>query len=145
MSDLTRMGAKPVTLTVGGEEYSFSPLTLDDLAEFESWHASERLNRALDALGDAGDRVTLITKLADAPAADIAEAMQSLRGVRQILWYSLRKQHPDLTPNDAGALVDFSNLAEFRTLIDSLAGLGDEETTNNPPARRRSARGPASS
>jgi len=26
------MGAKPVTLTVGGEEYSFSPLTLDDLA-----------------------------------------------------------------------------------------------------------------
>ena len=29
MSDLTRMAAKPVTLTVGGEEYSFSPLTVN--------------------------------------------------------------------------------------------------------------------
>jgi hypothetical protein len=144
MSDLTRIAAKPVTLTVGGEEYSFSPLTLDDLAEFEAWHASDRLDRALIALGD-GDRVSLITKMGDASAAEIAEAMQSLRGVRQILWYSLRKQHPDLTPNDAGALVDFSNLAEFRTLIDKLAGLGDEETPAGPPARRRSARGPASS
>jgi hypothetical protein len=144
MSDLSRIAAKPVTLTVGGEEYSFSPLTLDDLAEFEAWHASDRLDRALIALGD-GDRVSLITKMGDASAAEIAEAMQSLRGVRQILWYSLRKQHPDLTPNDAGALVDFSNLAEFRTLIDKLAGLGDEETPAGPPARRRSARGPASS
>ncbi len=145
MSDLTRMGAKPVTLTVGGEEYSFSPLTLDDLAEFEAWHASERLNRALDALGDAGDRVSLITKMGDASAAEIAEAMQSLRGVRQILWYSVRKCHPDMTPSETAGLVNFGNLAEMRTLIDSLAGLGDEETTNNPPARRRSARGPASS
>jgi len=83
--------------------------------------------------------------MGDASAAEIAEAMQSLRGVRQILWYSVRKCHPDMTPSETAGLVNFGNLAEMRTLIDSLAGLGDEETTSGPPARRRSARGPASS
>lgn len=162
MSDLTRIAGKPVTLTVGGQDYEFSPLTLDDLAEFEAWYASERLNRALDALGhvpeeyvpgdgsvkgevhySASARVELIARMSDAGSTDIATAMQSLRGVRQILWYSLRKRHPDMTPSQAGALVDFSNLGEMKSLIDNLAGIEAEETSG-PPARRRSARGPAS-
>ena len=145
MSDLTRMAGKPVTLTVGGEAYEFSPLTLDDLAEFESWFASERLQRALEALGDgaAGDRVQLIAQMSDAGSADIATAMQSLRGVRQILWYSLRKKQPEMTPSEAGALVDLSNLEEMKTLLDTLAGIEAEETSG-PPARRRSPRGRAS-
>jgi hypothetical protein len=146
MSDLAKMAAKPVTMVVSGEEYAFSPLTLDDLAEFESWYESERMQRALDALGDGapGDRVQLISQMGDAGAADIAQAMQSLRGVRQILWYSLRKRNPEMTPAEAGALVNLANLEEMRTLLDGLVGLGGDEESTSPPAARRSARGRAS-
>ena len=145
MSDLAKMAAKAVTLTVGGEEYAFSPLTLDDLAEFEAWYESERLQRGLDALGDGapGDRVQLISQMGDAGAADIAQAMQSLRGVRQILWYSLRKARPEITPSESGALVNLANLEEMRALLDQLIGLNGEESSS-PPAARRSARGRAS-
>lgn len=146
MSDLAKMAAKPVTMVVSGEEYAFSPLTLDDLAEFESWYESERMKRALDALGDGapGDRVQLISQMGDAGAADIAQAMQSLRGVRQILWYSLRKRNPEMTPEDAGGIVNLANLDEMRSLLDKLVGLDSEDTDNSPPAARRSARGRAS-
>lgn len=145
MSDLAKVAAKPVTLTVGGADYQFSPLTLDDLAEFEAWHESERLQRGLDALGEGapGDRVQLIAQMNDAGAADIAQAMQSLRGVRQILWYSLRKQRPEITPSEAGELVNLANLEEMRSLLDRLVGL-DSEESSSPPAARRSARGRAS-
>lgn len=149
MSDLTRMGAKPVTLTVGGEKYSFSPLTLDDFAEFEAWLKSEKLDRALKALGDkatSDERVQVVTMMTDEVSQlEVAKASGSMRGTRQMLWYSLRKSHPDMTREEAAALVNLDNLAEMTALVDQLGSTSKEGQTSPPAGRRRSARGQASS
>ena len=149
MSDLTRMAAKAVTMTVGGEEYSFSPLTLDDFAEFEAWLKGDKLKCALNALGDSAtsdERVQVVTTMTDEVSQlEVGKASSSMRGVRQMLWYSLRKKHPDMTREEASALVNLDNLAEMTALVDELGSSGKEDGSNPPAQRRRSARGQASS
>lgn len=150
MSDLTRIAGKPVTLTVGGQDYEFSPLTLDDFAEFEAWLLSEKLNRALTALGEqvtSEERVQVVTTMTDEISQmEVAKASQSMRGLRQMLWYSLRRTQPSLTRTEAAAVVNFDNLAEMTALVDELgsdAKKGKDES--RPPAAKPSARGRRSS
>ncbi len=148
MSDLAKMAAKPVTLTVGGADYQFSPLTLDDYAEFEAWLIGEKIRRALEALGEgitSEERVKVVTTMTDEISQmEVAKASGSMRGIRQMLWYSLRKTNPELTREHAAVLVNLDNMEEMTALVDALASDSADKETSGPPAARRSARGRAS-
>ncbi len=138
MSDLSKMAGKPVVLSIGGEDYAFSPLTLDDYAELEAWLASDKMDRALKALGPnitSEERVEIVVRLSDEVSArEVSKVAQSMRGNRQLLWYSLRKRRPEITREEAAALVNLDNLEQMTALVDSLSSEKPEEDDSNPPA-----------
>ncbi|KKN89729.1 hypothetical protein LCGC14_0235750 [marine sediment metagenome] len=130
---LANAAGKGVTLTIKGKEYEFSPITLGDLADFEKHIRSEKLNIFMLEAKDlpVAERKEIIIELCRQGLDPLAveQHMNSLDGVRFLLWKSLSKKHPDLTLDGVSELVDMQNLEEVSAVVQSI-GAGDAV---NPP------------
>ena len=140
------IAAVPVVREIGGNSYTFHELTMTELAEFEQWVYDDTINSALRSLGEnatEGERARVSADVAmhRTTIADVSIGIESLRGIQRLLWVSLRSSYPEITPEQAGRLVNFRNLQEMKGLVSSLIGLDTEEKTSNPPGRKPSARG----
>jgi len=148
MSKLATAAKAPFIISHGGREYRLAPLELADLAEFEQWMTIapyEAAKRQMEALGDSltPEARTMILTTAQAKAADCSmsspeymRTMSSVQGTCYMLWLSLRKEHPDITRAEAGALINLDNLAEWQERLDRVSGLSgdDEENPTGSPA-----------
>jgi len=133
MSDsLANAAGKGLTITLKDKEYRLSVLTIDDLAEFESYLASQKLRNILAiAEGMAWEeKKQLITVIAQSPIGDteIASAMSSMSGVRFLLYRALMK-NKDVELEKMGEIVDLSNFNEAMEIINNIGG----ETIASPP------------
>ena len=148
MSNLATAAKAPFTISHEGHEYRLAPLELADLAEFEQWVSIapyEAAKRQMEALGDAltPEAQTMILQTAQAKAADCSmsspeymRTMSSVQGTCYMLWLSLRKEQPDITRAEAGALINLDNLSEWQERLDRVSGLAgdDEENPTEKPA-----------
>lgn len=119
MDDLATLNARPRPMMLGGESYDIHPLTLGDFADLQRFVESQfpdpiaAAKANLDGLPMAVQQYLLKEALAIAarpkPRLGTPEAdaiLQSLDGVREILFLSIRKGRPAFTRTDAAALYD---------------------------------------
>lgn len=137
MGELTdAAGARhSMQITVDGKTWQLSPITLGDFAELESWMEMLPLTNIkphLDGLQADERKMLLEQAYQDCKPGSIslsspeaARAMQSLRGVRLLLFFSLRKMHPDITVDQASSIARIDNLEEMHDIIARLSGLDD--------------------
>ena len=129
---LANAAGKGVTLTIRGEEYVVSPITLGDLADFESHVRSKQIKDFLASAGELSseERKDVLTELVSRTIDQekVSAEMTTLDGVRFLLWKALSRKRPKLTINDVSKLVDVQNLDEISAVVQALGG-----GVENPP------------
>lgn len=137
MSELAPMVGKPKQVMIGGKEYTVSPLDIDDLAEFELFIKNERNRTISESLKGADIKEELIAqKIVESSARpigidEIDGAMRTISGVRYLLWFGLKKNHPELKLNEMGKLVTLANFEEASLIVAEMGGKAVEAKTKN--------------
>ena len=124
---------------IGGKEYIISSLTIDDLAEFENVIKAERnesLFKSLRDLKDSGLPENVLTEtIAQAskpiPMDDVQQAMNSMSGVRFLLWCALRKNQPGLKLKEMGKLITLKKTGPGSKIVSEIGGKAVKETKKN--------------
>ena len=130
---LHKMAGTPARITLGGTEYVLSPLTVDDLAEMERWIEDLPLQHARRVLATHGDMFSeeqkdrvLMAAVEEGKTISLstgAPALESMEGVRILLWLSLRHEHPEVKCEDVFKLLAISDLDAIKTTLDEVSGM----------------------
>ena len=140
---LSQAVGSPVTVTLRGKEITLHPLTVNDLAAFEGFLRSQRLQDALSAIeatkeadSPALERIRLIAEMSRVPLDNltIQENMTSVSGMQFLLWRSMLRGNPRMTLDQVGAMVDLDNLDTVMQVLNSLSGEEVPEGENPPKA-----------
>ena len=140
MSELSPIVGKGKQVTINGKEYTVSSLTIDDLAEFELFVKTERNRTISESLKQAGIKEELMAqKIVESSAMpigidEIDGAMRTISGVRYLLWFGLKKNHPELKLEKMGDLVTLENFEEASLIVAEMGGKAVEAKGKN--ARR---------
>jgi len=145
---IREVSGKGVILVGNGKEYSLSPMTLNDLAEIESWVVSNEIKRYQEASSvlSKDERIDFLRKaINDMPhgmefKAIVNEAMDEIDGIRHMLWLSVRHNHPEVTLEEVSGLVRLDNLDEISILIDTASGLSLPEIKKKKRMAKRTIR-----
>lgn len=96
----------PVPVILGGREYRFSPLTLEDIEELDNWVRAQYMRRVLGAIPKDADRADkeLAMTIAQRTCVNLtwlsgqgAAMIASHAGAVKIAQLALAKRHPELT------------------------------------------------
>lgn len=136
MTALPDMAGTPRIVKIGGKDYKVSPITIDDLAEFETEVRklrSESIKAMLKETGLPDD--VIAQKLVESASKsisidDIQEAMTSMQGTRYLLWCALRKHQPELKLEEMGNLITLDNFDEATEILGKLGGKAVETAKN---------------
>ena len=122
-----------VSLDIKGETYHITPITIGDLADFESFIQSSQLKTFFESGAtkymDADERKAIVVEICTGGLGEgvVAREMNTLSGVRFLLWKSLSRKHPNLTLEKVSSLVDINNLEEVAAIVQTIgAGEVDE-------------------
>lgn len=136
MSELAPIAGTARMVEIKGKEYRVSPLTIDDLAEFEVVVRSVRNKALLRSLEGSDLEDSLLAEAIGAAAArpvslrDIDKNMGSMIGVRFLLWCALKKNHPELKLETMGLLIDLDNFEEAAGIVSELGGKAAKKAKN---------------
>ena len=137
MSELAPMVGKAKQVTINGKEYTVKPLDIDDLAEFELFIKKQRNKTVTESLKEAGIKEELIAqKIVESSAKpiglnEIDGAMRTISGVRYLLWFGLKKNHPELKLDKMGDLVTLANFEEASSIVSEMGGRAVESKGKN--------------
>ena len=110
MDSLAQTLAPARTVTIGGEAYKVTPITLNDLASFAQHLKDEARRSIVDSnTFSRAEKMTMVTDLA-LRGVDANEQMTTLAGVRYMFWQSLQKHQPGLTLDRVGDMVTTTNV-----------------------------------
>lgn len=141
MTSLPDMAGTPRIVKIRGKEYKISPLTIDDLAEFEVVVRRIRNEEIRKELKESEISEELIAQkiieYASKPVAwgNVQDAMNSMTGTRYILWQALKKYQPNLKLEDMGRLIALDNFEEVAKIRNELGG-GTNERKNIPRGKK---------
>ena len=125
-----------VAMNIAGKEYRIKPLTVRDLAEFEGYVRSKRLRTFMEAAEGlpAAEKSEIIRSIVGNPPTgdDVSREMETLDGVRFLLWKTLAKTSVGMTLDEAGDLVTADNLGEVSTALQAVSGT-NEVNPQGPP------------
>ncbi len=133
--NLPELVALEDTVRIGGEEFTFSPLTARDYAEIERRITASRgdpiaVAKRLAADLPADERRAILEKAYDdamrarhVTAVELDEFMASVDGLVFCFWLSVRKKHPDVTLERAGELLETLGNEALRELMQKASGL----------------------
>ena len=153
MADLSNATKAPATITVDGKEWTLSPLEIRDFGEVERWLEVlpfERVRRKIAALGevatpelvkqmlDAAETESKsmgLASIATANGADdaVTRALNSLEGVQLLFYLSVRKAHPEITRDEASALMKADIIDDVRGVLDRVSGLDADDAGADRP------------
>jgi len=140
MSELAPIAGTNRKVKIGGKEYIVSSLTIDDLAEFEEVVKRERneiLFKSIKDIKNSGlsseDMLSTVIAQASKPISidDVQAAMNSMVGVRFLLWCALRKNQPELKLEEMGELITLDNFEDASKVVSELGGKAVKETKKN--------------
>jgi hypothetical protein len=120
MSDAGSLN-RQVTFELKGETYTFSKMTLGMLGELVSEVGKRRLGRTLEALGPKAtvkDKIEVVNALsAQQQAENDFDLIKTVEGLQLALWLSLRPNHPDLTEEAVGQMIEIDRLSEITSFV----------------------------
>lgn len=123
---LDNTAGKGLSVNIKGKDYKLGVLTIDDLAEFESYIKSQKLKQFLEAAKDMPPeaREGTIGKILDKGLTgdEMTREMTSMSGVRFLLWRSMRKSNLDLRLEEMGGLIDLENFGEVADILKKMGG-----------------------
>jgi len=135
-SSLDQLSGQPVSITINGNQYQLSPLTLGDIAEFEKHLRDERLETFYANMAhyplETQTQVSLRLLRGAFGLDDVFDNLASIAGARWILLRSLNKKHPALSETDLS--LPLSALADVVNKLLLVSGLVTPEDVANPPA-----------
>lgn len=148
---VNRAAGSPTTVTLDGKTYIMEPLTLKDFGVIENEYLKRRPN-PLKAVAEAKgvlspeDYDKLLTQayrdavnVAKASPQEISEWLDTREGVVFSIWLSLRKNHPELTKEQAEQAIQemgeqqLKGLAESRDVASGIDELGNSTGRNTGP------------
>ena len=136
MSELAPIAGTARMVKIKDKEYKVSPLTIDDLAEFEVVVRTVRNKALLESLKGSDLEESLLAEAIGAAAArpvtlkDIDKNMGSMIGVRFLLWCALKKNHPEVKLDEMGRLIDLDNFEEAAGIVAELGGKATKKAKN---------------
>lgn len=118
-----------------GNTYKFSPVTLADLSEYIEWYKWKEFEEAkvnTKGLDETTRKEFLheifkrcIEKVYDFNDSAILTSLASMTGALKLIYYSLRKNHPDISEKDVSNIIDISNIDVLSERINIVSGLSD--------------------
>ncbi len=117
------MGSKKV-VTLNGKEYTVSPLTVGDWADFGEWVTQQKIDRAMSAAaktysnGIPADTLMIILNLS-ATEDEVNEAANNAGSMIQLFWMTLKKAQPSITRDNVCELVTPENTP---IIVDAITG-----------------------
>ena len=136
MADLTRATGQSMGVTIEGQKFVLSPITIGDMAEFEKAAKEQRLdnfmNAAKKAKMDKADTLEGMSRILTIPftSEDFSVEMATPTGIRFVLWRSIAKKNPKFTLEQAGELSN-ETLDQVMKVIESISNLG--RVADGPP------------
>jgi len=134
MPDLTKSTGQPITMKIGKKEVVLSPVTMGDLAAFESHCKSNRLNAFLEVAKEHKmEKVDIhegITRILSIPfsGTDFSSEMSSTTGIRFLIWRSIKHKNPEIKLQEVD---DLSEIDEMMVALTAISGLG--RLPSDPP------------
>ncbi len=125
--------ALPRTVTVDEQEITIAPLTMRDLIAIQ-----DKAVARLKAKGEMKPVETYEEKIA--LAAQIDEEIQSLSGILDTVFASLKKNDPELTEDILVEALTTNAILELYTEIQDLTYNLSSDTAKNQPAPEKTAR-----
>lgn len=149
---LNRVAGSPGVLEYGGVSYQLSPPSLGDHGELRAWIVSQRKSPVEvlpGLLAKTPEHMhEMLTRVAFSEAArqrtvtadELREYLNSFEGTTHILWFMLRKAHPELTLERVreiwSAYRHEQMLNELQARMDQATGfIADQEALGNSPGQ----------
>jgi hypothetical protein len=143
---LSQLMANPGTISVGGREFTLSPLRLIDVSKMQTWYCDLpllRLKEQFEKFGSIYDDETRRKMLEEAQAdyktrhdvmagmlpdakeverikQDMNREISSIDGVAKLLYMSIKKNHPEVTEDEMAGVVDIESLSLISDMLDSI-------------------------
>jgi len=146
VDDLATLTAQPKPLNIGGKTYQVHPLTLNDLGAFQAWIdtqfpdpleiASKKMATFPVAaqkhlIAVAMEQAAKGRRLLGTPDADAVA--QSIEGVSQLLFLSIRKGDPSFTEADARALFNHLNAGDISRVFGAAGVMASTDEADDDP------------
>lgn len=103
-----------IDVDIRGKTYTFTPLTIGDLADFETHIRAQKLKACMEVAKDIEDPDTQKMMIQSAmseslSAEEVQNATQSVTGVRFFLYRRIKTHHPEITLDNVGQLCGLDN------------------------------------
>jgi len=124
--DATATAGTGATVTIGGKQWTLSPLTFEDEKEFAEWVRGKILD-GLRAVADRGLPVTgsmIVEALTPTTPTGLVQWRFSPEGLIKTVELSLRHKHPDITAEKVAELIN--NCNELVPLVVQIDRMQDE-------------------
>ena len=138
MTGTAKARRRTIKYDIKGEPHTLTEFSAKDLADFEDF-VLERRVRKIRELSDGMDETARLGAMTDIIKAgmqdmEVLDEMGTMSGIVFLLHKSLSYNHPDLTIDDVGLMLDLSNATEISAIIQSLGSTPDTtETELDPP------------
>lgn len=150
MTDRVKATAAPTTVKIGTEEFKMSPLTNEDMAIMDQWVRSRHVRIARETLSanateeqkDRTERIALeqASMMTFTSGSGVA-LMGHLDALSQLFWCSIRRYHPDMTPEKVQELItDPDNLEAFQDEWDRMNIKGERHVRVKDEKKKKRAR-----
>jgi len=143
MTSISTATGAPSQITVGGKTWLLKPLLDDDYGVLENWVRDRYIDlttRNVKDLPEADRRYHTDKAIAEAREIDVdseraAKMINTPPGVVQVLWLSLKHNHPDVTLDETRKLC--MNNPEFDAAMDGVLGGGVADVPKKKRATKR--------
>lgn len=115
---------KGIEITLRGKTYKLTPVTINDLAEFETYIRNERMKIVSQAaLGFPPDeRREMVMDALTVTQSTLLREINSIRGARFLIHRAMLQNYPDMKLEDVGQLCGVDNLPEVMAILDNMYG-----------------------
>lgn len=135
MGELSAALSNTLPVTIGGQDYTVSKITVGILADFETAMAARDLSRGLKALGEAtpAERAEFIWQSQNRQGGDSMDRLTTAEGMRVMLWLMLREGGHDMSEADVGRMLTLEAIPEITALFRVMFETGNVDIPGESP------------
>ena len=128
---------KGIEITLRGKTYKLTPITVNDLAEFETYIRNERLKIVSEAAKgfESSERREMIMDALTVTQGVLLREITSVRGARFLIHRAMLPNDPDMKLEDVGDLCGVDNLTEVMGVLDNMYGGGSDPLAQEAEAQ----------
>jgi len=128
---------KGIEITLRGKTYKLTPITVNDLAEFETYIRNERLKIVSEAAKgfESSERREMIMDALTVTQGVLLREINSVRGARFLIHRAMLPNYPDMKLEDVGDLCGVDNLTEVMGVLDNMYGGGSDPLAQEAEAQ----------